>query len=67
MAQLCYRGTSYEKTISTLEVPEKQIIGKYRGFPCYSRTLKVSRYANLRFKLKYRGASYGLHSIPQYY
>ncbi|MGF1490493.1 MAG: DUF4278 domain-containing protein [Prochloraceae cyanobacterium] len=60
MAKLCYRGISYEKTIPTLELQESEIKGKYRGVPCYSRSVKINRNSRFKFPLKYRGSTYGL-------
>lgn len=60
MARLCYRGIYYQKTISTLKVSQKEIIGRYRGVPYYPDSLRVPGNYSPKLQLKYRGATYGL-------
>ena len=57
----CYRGIAYEKQIPSLEITEKEIIGKYRGTYWHSRRLTKAdpeRHIVERLSLKYRGRNY---------
>ena len=57
--KLKYRGTTYETQPLSLNLVEKQLIGKYRGQDCYRAVYDTSMIPQSHSRLKYRGVAYG--------
>lgn len=63
--KLCYRGVEYDYNPPSLEVTEREILGRYRG-----RTMRFSYVQHIPFpqpvaQLQYRGADYATNAQGQ--
>jgi hypothetical protein len=61
--KLCYRGTCYDYTPATVEITQREFVGKYRGLDWRFSAVKKAPVQQTNVELKYRGVAYNTNNV----